>query len=375
MSFWETKVDYKDARKVLVIPNITNASNIEKDSFVDVLYNHIIALDNVGDFFWNVILPKPVKKLNLENVKQHILPFSGDMMNQRAFPPDFIKLMKDVEYDVIYSHLPDWPQVGRYKNNIDTKIIGYCHWWESKTANGVDRRPGKAKWLWLPIELLGVSQMDTCYVNTQDQKSRILEQAKDVFNNDFVKKLDDILTVWNLGLPNKLIVDKPSSEKRNIIVFNHRAAAYKGYPRFIELMREYRKRRDDFTVWVPQLTGKSPETWIDNSKSPKHEYYQRLQQCKVGVQMRQTNYGWSVSGTDCMMNGTPMIWQESDCYKEIDPNGMFFKMKTEFFDYLDKMLDDDIFRFAQEFRSIERAKELSDNEDKMIKQLHKQLSS
>ena len=95
MSFWDTKVDYKDARKVLVIPNITNASNIEKDSFVDVLYNHIIALDKVGQYFFNVILPKPVRKLNLENVKQHIAPFSGDMMNQRAFPPlDLIKIMR-----------------------------------------------------------------------------------------------------------------------------------------------------------------------------------------------------------------------------------------------------------------------------------------
>ena len=375
MSFWETKIDYKDARKVLVIPNITNASNIEKDSFVDVLYNHIIALDNVGDFFWNVILPKPVKKLNLENVKQHILPFSGDMMNQRAFPPDFIKLMKDVEYDVIYSHLPDWPQVGRYKNNIDTKIIGYCHWWESKTANGVDRRPGKAKWLWLPIELLGVSQMDTCYVNTQDQKSRILEQAKDIFNDNFVKKLDDILTVWNLGLPNKLIVDKPSSEKRNIIVFNHRAAAYKGYPKFLELMREYRKRRDDFVVWIPQLNGQSPESWIDNSKSPKHEYYKRLQDCMVGIQMRQTNHGWSVSGTDCMMNGTPMVWQESDCYREIDPSGIFWNKKKDFFDILDKILDDDNYRRELEKNAILRANELSENEDRMIQQLHKQLTN
>ena len=62
--------------------------------------------------------------------------------------------------------------------------------------------------------------------------------AKDIFNDEFVKKLDDILTVWNLGLPKKLIVEKPSTEKRNIIVFNHRAAAYKGYPRFIELMRD-----------------------------------------------------------------------------------------------------------------------------------------
>ena len=376
MSFWETKIDYKDARKVLVIPNITNAGSIEKDSFVDVLYNHIIALDKLGDYFWNVILPKPVRKLNLENVKQHIAPFSGDMMNQRAFPPlDLIKLSKDIDYDVIYSHLPDWVQTGRYKKNVDTKIIGYCHWWEMKSANGIDWRPGKSKWMWLPIELLGVSQMDTCYLNTQDQKNRVLAEAKETFTEEFVNKLDNILTVWNLGLPKEFIVEKPSNEKRNVIVFNHRAAGYKGWPAFLKLMKEYRKQRDDFVLWVPQLKGKPSESWIDNTKVPKHEYYERLQNCKVGVQMRQTNYGWSVSGTDCMMNGTPMIWQESDCYREIDPDGLFFTKKKDFFEMLDKMLDDDIFRFTQELRSIERAKQLSNNEDKMIKELHKQLNS
>jgi hypothetical protein len=41
MKFWETEVDI-NARKVLVIPNITNSQNIEKDSFVDVIYNHIL---------------------------------------------------------------------------------------------------------------------------------------------------------------------------------------------------------------------------------------------------------------------------------------------------------------------------------------------
>ena len=50
---------------------------------------------------------------------------------------------------------------------------------------------------------------------------------------------------------------------------------------------------------------------------------------KVGVQMRKTNYGWSVSGTDCMMNGTPMIFQDSLCYREI-ANGLFFTKKKDF---------------------------------------------
>jgi len=377
MQFWEA-IDYKNSRKVLVIPNITNSSNIEKDSFIDVIHNHIKALDNYGEYFWNVLVPKGkvTKKLNLPNVKQHQIDIPGDMMNQRAFPSDdLMKMLRDIEYDVIYSHLPDWPQVGRYKNSIDTKIVGYCHWWEMKVCNGVDRRPGKAKWLWLPIELLGISQMETCYLNTQDQKNRVLKEAKETFNDEFVKKLDGILKVWNLGVEKSKIVNTPSVDKRKVIVFNHRAAAYKGYPKFLELMREYRKRRDDFTVWIPQLNGQSPESWIDTTKVPKHEYYDRLKDCMVGIQMRQTNYGWSVSGTDCMMNGTPMVWQDSDCYREIDPNGVFWSKKSEFFDILDKILDDDTHRTQMELSAIKRANELSENENKMISELHTKLSS
>jgi glycosyltransferase involved in cell wall biosynthesis len=377
MQFWDS-IDYKNSKKVLVIPNITNSSNIEKDSFIDVIYNHIKGLERYGDYFWHILVPTDnvTKKLNLPNVKQHQIDIPGDMMNQRSFPSDkLISILRDVEYDIIYSHLPDWVQVGRYKKSIDTPIIGYCHWWEMKSANGVDRRPGKAKWLWLPIELLGVSQMDVCYLNTQDQKNRVLDEARELFNEEFVKKLDSILTVWNLGVHTDKIIETPSNIKRNIIVFNHRAAGYKGYPKFIELMREYRERRDDFVVWVPQLNGTPPENWIDNSKSPKHEYYQRLQECKVGVQMRQTNYGWSVSATDCLMNGTPMIYQDSLCYREIEPDGLFFSKKVEFFDMMDKMLDDDVFRREREIISLSRARELSNNESTMLLDLHKKMNN
>jgi glycosyltransferase involved in cell wall biosynthesis len=368
MKFWETEVDI-NSRKVLVIPNITNSQNIEKDSFVDVIYNHILGLKEHGSYFWHIILPQPVKKLNLENVKQHILPFSGDMIKMRTYPPDMNRLLETLEYDSIYSHLPDWPQVGRYKNSFDTKIIGYCHWWEMKTCNAEDR---KNKWRWMPIELLGVSQMETCFLNTQEQKDRVLAEAKMWFNDEFVSNLDKILTVWNLGIEESKIIEVPT-QKEKIIVFNHRAAAYKGYPKFIELMKEYRERRQDFKVWVPQLDGKPEASWIDNTKVAKHDYYKKLQSCTVGIQMRQTNYGWSVAATDCMMNGTPMIFQESECYKEIDPNGLFFKFKKDLFEMLDKLLDDEGYSTEQSVRSIDRANELSLNDKKMFEVLSKKL--
>jgi len=192
MNFWDS-IDYSKARKVLVIPNITNSSNIDKDSFVDVIHNHIKALEPYGDYFWNMSFP------------------SSKLIN----------LLKDIDYDVIYSHLPDWVQVGRYKKSMDTKIVGYCHWWEMKSCNGPDNREGKAKWLWLPIELLGVSQMDVCYLNTQDQKNRVLDEARETFNEEFVQKLDGILKVWNLGLPKDKIVDGIKDTKDRVIVFNH----------------------------------------------------------------------------------------------------------------------------------------------------------
>ena len=131
-------------------------------------------------------------------------------------------------------------------------------------------------------------------------------------------------------------------------------------------MKEYRKRRTDFTVWVPQLDGTPDESWIDNTKVPKHEYYERLQSCVAGIQTRQSNYGWSVAATDCMMNGTPMIFQESDCYREIDPDGIFFTYKKDLFLYLDKLLDDDLYSLKESKRSIQRCRELVKEEKNML---------
>ena len=368
MKFWDT-IDVENARKVLVIPNITNSGNIEKDSFVDVIYNHIHALKEHGEYYWNIILPKPVRKLNLDNVKQHIVPFSGDMIHMRvAFPKDAIKIINDLEYDVVYSHLPDWFMVARY---TDKPIIGYAHWWEMRSCNAEDRKNRQRN---IVPELLGVMGMEVCYLNTQDQKNRVLDEAREWFNDDRIKQLDETLQVWHLGVPESKIISDPL-DKDPVVVFNHRAAAYKGYPKFIELMKEYREQRQDFKVWVPQLGEKPPFDWIDNTKVPKHEYYERLQTCLVGVQMRQTNYGWSVAGTDCMMNGTPMIFQDSDCYRELDPDGMFFRYKKDFFELLDKLLDDVKFRDEQNRRSLVRVRELYEGEARMIETLHERLTN
>lgn len=89
--------------------------------------------------------------------------------------------------------------------------------------------------------------------------------------------------------------------------------------------------------------------------------------------MRQSNYGWSVAATDCMMNGTAVIFQDSECYHEIDPNGLFFKYKKDLFATLDKFLDDDAFCQEQGMRSIARTKDLQKEEQEMFKLLYNNL--
>jgi len=380
MKYWDA-INYKSSAKILVIPNITNYANIEKDSFVDVIYNHITELKKYGQLFWYIIMPKDnlsTKLGILDNIKQIEVPIPADMMNQRCFPSEeLIRVMKETDYDIIYSHLPDWNVIGRYKKRSDIKVIGYCHWWEMSLCNGIDNRPGKAKELWFPNEILGVLQMETCFLNTQDQKNKVLEEAKITFNDDVIKKLDEKLVVWNLGVAKDKVLKEPNPNKQNIIVFNHRTAGYKNYNKFVEYMEAYKKRRPDIMVWVPQYkNGDKKLPWFDTSKkASKQEYYDMLQLCKVGIQPLQTNYGWSVSATDCMMNGTPMIFHNSDCYREIDPNGMFFNNQKELFVLLDKILDNDAYRQDRERMALDRANELSENDSKMFSVLHKKLIS
>lgn len=380
MKYWDA-INYKSSAKILVIPNITNYANIEKDSFVDVIYNHITELKKYGQLFWYIIMPKDnlsTKLGILDNIKQIEVPISGDMMNQRCFPPEeLVRVMKETDYDIIYSHLPDWSVVGRYKKTADTKIIGYCHWWEMSHCNGVDNRPGKAKELWLPNEILGVLQMDTCFLNTQDQKNKVIEEARALFSDSTLEMLDEKLVVWNLGVAKDKVLEQPNPNKHNIIVFNHRTAGYKNYNKFVGYMEAYKKHRPDIKVWVPQYeNGDKKLPWFDTTKeASKQAYYNKLQLCKVGIQPLQTNYGWSVSATDCMMNGTPMLFHNSDCYREIDPNGMFFNNQKELFVLLDKILDDDTYRCERERMALDRANELSENDSKMFSVLHKKLIS
>ena len=184
----------------------------------------------------------------------------------------------------------------------------------------------------------------------------VIEQAKEIYNQDTIEKLDKILTPQHLGV-RKNDIDKTIAPQENTIVFNHRTETYKNYKNFVEIVTELRKTIKDFKVWVPLLDQKPKEDWIITDKFDKKGYYEKLKRCCVGFSPKQKYGGWSVSTTDGLMNGCPFIMYDADYYSELNPTADFFTTKKEAINLLNKYLDDQTYRDKKSVESIEYVEE------------------
>jgi hypothetical protein len=123
-------------------------------------------------------------------------------------------------------------------------------------------------------------------------------------------------------------------------------------------MRSLRTQRQDFTVWIP-LLNTAPESWIVTDKVDKAEYYHRLRLCRVAVAPKQTYAGWSLSATDAMMNGCPVIFYDADYYKELHPAADTFPNWSAAVSLLHRYLDDETYRNTRATEALTQARNLS----------------
>jgi len=362
----------KNIRKILVIPNITNSKNPEMDSFFDVLNQQISYLGN--QFYWFVPVIKPVSLLfGKENVKQIPINISGNMFHMRvSFPIDMIRLLQNstlspnkitndlwVDYDVVYSHLPDW-NIRRFVPN-SKPIIGYAHWWEMDICNG---KSNLNNYLNFEREVLGALQMRILYVNTNTQKKQIIKEARKTFNNTIIEELERIIQPFHLTIPENLIIKQIPQKRERTILFNHRCTKDKGYTSFIKQIFKYRENRTDFSVWISlgdRYNINFEDNWINTVSVEKSEYYKRISQCWVTIVPSDSHFGWNISATDSLMRGTPVVFEDCENYREIYPNGLFYTNEIELFEILNRLLDDEIFYHKWVINSINHAKVLSNN--------------
>ena len=345
--------------RILVYPNITFAKDITKDSFVQYLSTVIGQLNRIrDDLFFTIWMPEPVASLDFPNTKQVLWPLPTHAPAMRVhFDVEAAKkrLSHHEDIDLVWSHLPEATHA-LYATMMNLthhrpKFFGYAHWFDvaqTATWDGASFREN----------ISGILHMDRCYLNTDAQKRLVIAEATDTFSAAVCARLDQTLVAQALGVPSELIVDAPTHETAKVIVYNHRPDPYKDFPAFLKAMRDLRTQRQDFTVWIP-LLDTAPEPWIVTDKADKATYYQRLRECRVAVAPKQTYAGWSLSATDAMMNGCPVIFYDADYYKELHPTADTFTHWSDANVLLHRYLDDETYRNTRATEAITQARNLS----------------
>lgn len=329
--------------RILVYPNITYSKDLTKDSYIQVITNMITELNKIRtDLYFYLILPQFLQMLDFPNTHQYIMeyPTYPPTMRSHFDVKRFQEIVgHDIDIDLVFSHLPEHTHA--VKNVIGNVThhtplyFGYCHWFDFDNV---------VSWS-VPSfnqNILGLLEMEKCYLNTQHQKELVIDQSIKTFNSDKVFKINAILEVQHLGVKSEDIVE-PLQSTPKTIVFNHRPDAYKDFNNFMKVITKLREVRQDFDVWIPLLDS-AAEPWIDTSKVNKERYYSKLQSCRVGFSPRQVYGGWSVSTTDGIMNGCPYIMWDDTYYKELNPTADFFSDYPEAIELLNKYLDDEDYR-------------------------------
>ena len=365
--------------KILVYPNITYQSDLEKDSYVVVLCNIIKEMNKVrDDIHWTILSPmklskSKIKSLEFENTTQLYIDFPSYPNGMRTHF-DYRNFMKAVnwksnDFDVIYSHLPEHTNliVNAISNttNIDPKYIGgYCHWFEVKENTNYSKNLFREN-------ISGILEMEECGLNSVWLKELILEKTGDYFNTEVIKKLKKIMQPHYLGIDNSQISMDNSIEEKTIL-FNHRDNGYTGWNWFWKRMDELYKKRQDFKVYTTladppkikvekkDILGKVKKDKDGNViyKFEKRKYATRVEihgrdeylkfvgKMTMGVGCFQTYSAWSISTTDGLSQGVPYVLPNKLCYPEMlgDDYPLLYNDKDDFLEKIENLLDNPILR-------------------------------
>jgi len=305
--------------KILVYPNITYKRDLEKDSYIVVLKNIIEVMNTVrNDIYWTLLLPDITPSLNnFENVNILIynLPSYPNAMRTHF---NFYELSKLIDwpcndYDIVYSHLPEHTlQLSNFfhnNTNIIPKIIGYCHWFEVDENTAYDKRM-------LMHNIAGVLEMEEMGVNSLWLKNHILDKVKDIYSENILNRLGNIIQPHYLGV-DEIDIDDPLQKTRaKSIIFNHRPNEYTGFHWFIETMDSIWKDRQDFTVYFTLADVDKP--WAQRVKmNSRQEYMNFLKSMYIGVGTFEKYSAWSIAATDGMSHGVPYVLPHKLVYPEM----------------------------------------------------------
>ena len=230
--------------------------NLNADSFTIVIQN--VIRNTPKNIHWTIPTPYNVSLLNeFDNVEQVIYDFPSYPNTMRCDfdTKRFLKLIdwENKDWDVVYSHLPEHTaQISNClsnNTNLNIPIVGYCHWYEVNENTAYEKRL-------INQNLLGTREMLECGVNTNWLRDLVLDKCSNTFNQKVLEELKGIVQAHYLGIDNYDLT--PSKKKKNSILFNHRPSDYTGWKKFLKVMDEIYKERQDFTVYGTLIDEERP---------------------------------------------------------------------------------------------------------------------
>ena len=314
--------------QILVVPNITKQRELSKDSYVLVMSNVIKELNKKRkDLFFHMPMPSHCKEFDFPNVKQYIFntpTFPNSMRSHYDFY--FWKTILDnriMEIDLVFSHLPE--QTTNVMNNMinlysqDSPVIGYSHWIENKENN-----PNMLVSFY-HNNISGMLLMKACGFNTQTQIDDTLAEAEQHYSKQTIDKLRGIMRPVYLGFEDDKIRKDVEEISGPYIVFNHRTHNYRGWEKFLQIIKKLRSKRTDFRLWLTMADATTSKTklkkYFDDlsfikfgGPADRQEYLDELHKCVAGFH---GGNRWAMSSQDGLGQGVPYVYQIGSETKEL----------------------------------------------------------
>ena len=347
--------------RILLVPNhslIVFGRSVEQDSYASFLENFLDLMNNQRqDVFWYILIPKLrlnekklysniKKKLNSNNSLFISLDIPKYPQNQIHFNVNELRKKlkwRDYPIDIIFCHQLEITKNLKlfFKNdtNLDPPIFGYSHLMELP----------KLDWKGIfEYNIIGITEMVACFVNTNFQKQLIIEEARKIFSSSICGVLKDRLEVLpKLVVPSDIRPSKTGNYKK-IIYWGDIAGRTKSFIEFRSCIEQLRKKRTDFTVWIPLLKSSHQflkHNWVINDNSiNKRTFLKHLRSCCVGVSPKNQFYDWDKTIIKGIKSGIPFIIYDSFPSKSLYGESTFYKSNKDLIALLNKYLDDSQFR-------------------------------
>ena len=351
----------------------THKFNLKSDSGFILVKNSILALNEIEDWHYYVLVPTECIDTCWEDKPANVTlveyPYINDALNSRfhfdtnSLKNSFSNYTQDI--DLIWTMLPEHAGALRAfanKRREEIPVFSYINWMDYKKKKGYE-----------PSYLL---RMVDGFLNSE------LVGIQSIHMLNYMR--DDLLKEHNVDYTKTAIIHPKtnllsySSYLGDIVGFPHRISTESGYREIEPFIFEHLKHK----LWITNINNalvKPNSMLIDESFDSHEEYYKRLASIRYGISYHTGYSMWSMSVLDMMACGKVVLVPKKNAFPEMFSRDypFFFEDEEEFIEklnFLETCEDETLQYWGRVNRGIVQteltwevqAKELSDYFNKLV---------